>query len=242
MPTQPRRTHRKDAFITTPLTLLINPLYIIRSGLFRMIAKAAPEFQGKVLDFGCGSKPYESLFVNAESYTGVDIEMSGHDHQSSKIDFFYDGKTLPFADQHFDGVVCFEVFEHLFNPDEVLTEIRRVLKPGGKLLLSTPFSWDEHEAPYDFARYTRFGIQHLLERNGFTVSDIRKTSTYWLALCQMFIAYLVQHVFPKGNWGKLLQLTIIFPLSTLALLLNKILPKRYEYYCNNVALCHKDLT
>ena len=84
------------------------------------------------MDFGCGSKPYESLFVNAKKYIGIDVEVSGHNHKDSKVDVFYDGKTLPFADKSFDAVVCFEVLEHIFNPDEAITEIRRVLKGDGE--------------------------------------------------------------------------------------------------------------
>lgn len=229
----------KDAFLTTPLSLLINPFYIIRNGIFQAISAAAPQIKGKILDFGCGSKPYESLFTQAASYVGVDIKVSGHDHENSKVDIYYDGKTLPFPAQHFDAVVSFEVFEHLFHPDEILSEIRRVLKPGGTLLITIPFAWDEHETPFDFARYTTFGIRHVLTRNGFEITEIKKTSTYWLAICQMLIAYLVQHVFPKGTRGKLLQLLIVFPFTAMALLLNRLLPQRYDYFCNSVTLAKK---
>lgn len=230
------RLHR-EAFITSPLGIVVNPVYIIRNGLYRNIAHLAPRIRGNVLDFGCGSKPYESLFVNSTSYVGIDVQVSGHDHRTSRVDVFYDGKTLPFADEQFDATVCFEVFEHVFNIDELLEEIRRVLKPGGSLLISTPFAWDEHEAPYDFARYTSFGIKHVLERNGFEVLESRKTTTYVLALSQAFISYLFLHVFPRNKVvARLLQLVVIFPLTAASLLLNFVLPKRYQYYSNNVVL------
>lgn len=231
---------RQDVFLTTALDIAISPIYIIRSGLYKNISSIAPRLKGNILDFGCGSKPYESLFVNASSYVGVDLETSGHDHQSSKVDYFYDGKTLPFPTGHFDAVVCFEVLEHVFNIDEVLAEIKRVLKPNGQLLVTIPFAWDEHEAPYDFARYTSYGIKHILEKNQFDVIEIRKSTTYVLAACQMFIAYLAQHVSPKeGAPRKLFQLFLIFPLNSLALLLNAVLPKRYEYFCNSIVLARK---
>lgn len=219
---------------------MISPVYIIRRGLFRSISKLAPTIEGDILDFGCGSKPYESLFVNSKSYTGVDIEASGHNHKDSKVDYFYDGKTLPFPDQSFDAVVCFEVFEHVFNIDEMLAEVSRVLKPNGKLLMSIPFAWDEHEAPYDFARYTSYGIKHLVNKSGFEVVSLEKTTTYVLAVFQMFAAYLFQHALPKGRiLGRLSQLALIFPLNLSAVLLNIVLPKRYEYFCNNVVLARK---
>ena len=185
---------RKEAFITSSLSIVINPVYIIRNGLYKAISNIAPNITGNVLDFGCGSKPYESLFVNANSYVGVDIEVSGHNHKDSKVDYFYDGKILPFNDAIFDAIVCFEVFEHVFNIEEVLAEIHRVLKPNGQLLISIPFAWDEHEIPYDFARYTSFGITHILNKNNFEVVKLTKTTTYILAVFQMLIAYSVMSI------------------------------------------------
>ena len=231
---------RKEAFIISPLSIIINPVYIIRNGLYKSISNMAPSITGDVLDFGCGSKPYESLFVNASSYVGVDIRVSGHNHQNSKVDYFYDGKRLPFSDGSFDAIVCFEVFEHVFNIEEVFVEIYRVLKPNGQLLISIPFAWDEHEIPYDFARYTSFGINHILNKNSFEVIELNKTTTYILAVFQMLIAYLFQFVLPKGRLiGRVSQLVVIFPLNVLALLFNSLFPKRYEYYCNNVVLAKK---
>ena len=160
-----------DVFITSPICMA-SPVYIVRQGLFKVIKEIAPKLKGDILDFGCGSKPYESLFTNAKSYIGVDIEESGHNHIDSSIDFYYDGKVLPFKVSISEAIVTFEVFEHLFNIDEVLFELRRVLKPHGRLLLSVPFVWNEHEIPFDYARYTSFGISHILDKNGFEVIDL----------------------------------------------------------------------
>jgi SAM-dependent methyltransferase len=222
---------KRELFLPTLLSVAISPIYIIRKGLHRQIQRLAPQFTGDVLDFGCGSKPYESLFVNAKSYVGVDIEVFGHSHE---------GKYLPFDDGKFDGIVAFEVFEHVFNIDEVIPEIRRVMKPGGLFLCSTPFAWDEHEEPYDFARYTSFGMRHILEKHGFEVLEIRKTTTYVLAVSQMFIAYLARHVAPKsGVLRRLFQLVFLFPLNVLALIANFILPKHEEYFSTLVVYARK---
>jgi SAM-dependent methyltransferase len=227
----------REAFITSPLAIAINPVYIVRSGLYRNILSVAQKIKGNVLDFGCGSKPYETLFTNADSYTGVDVVISGHDHKNSKVDFYYDGKTLPFPDNHFDAVVSFEVFEHIFNTDEVISEIRRVLKPGGQLLITIPFALYEHEMPFDFARFTSYGIKHIFEKNKFEVSEIRKTTTFFMAVCQLFISYLTQGVLPKNiAMSRLFQLLLIFPLNLISICLNAVLPKRYELFCNSVIL------
>jgi SAM-dependent methyltransferase len=231
------RRLEREAFLPSPLAIVVSPVYFIRNGLYRAILRLAPGITGRVLDFGCGSKPYESLFEKATSYIGVDIPVSGHDHSKSRIDVFYDGTTLPFPDNHFDSAVSFEVFEHVFNIDEVLPEIRRVLKPDAPLLLSIPFAWDEHEAPYDFARYTSYGIRHVLERNGFIVTQQYKTTTYIQALSQIFIDYLRRYIFPQNRIaGRVFQLVFIFPLNLLAIVANEIFPKRYELYSNNVVL------
>ena len=231
---------RKKAFLTTPLSILYNPYYIIRRGLYKNILYYSNYISGKTLDFGCGSRPYESIFQAVTEYVGVDIEKSGHDHRDSKVDIFYDGKTLPFSNASFDSAVCFEVLEHVFNIDEVIIEIRRILKPGGYLLISVPFAWDEHEAPYDFARYTSFGIQDIFKKNKFEIIGLRKTTNYFLAIIQILINYFYQHVFGKNKVLKIfLYIVIIFPFTLICLIINLFLPNRYEYYCNNVILMKK---
>ena len=145
-------------------------------------------------------------------------------------------------DNQFDAVVSFEVFEHIFNISQILSELKRVLKPSGNLLISIPFSWNEHEAPYDFARYTSFGIKQILHENGFDVIELKKTTPYFLAIGQMFIAYLVQHIQPKNKWlGLLFQIGIIFPINLFTQTINFVLPKKFEYFCNIVVLARKQV-
>ena len=74
---------------------IFHPFFFIRKGLLKGIAQHAEKIQGKLLDFGCGSKPYQSLF-QVDEYIGVDYENSGHTHINEQIDVFYDGKHLPF--------------------------------------------------------------------------------------------------------------------------------------------------
>jgi SAM-dependent methyltransferase len=229
-----------EAFHPTWLGMVISPVYIIRRGLHKAILNLSSEIKGCVLDFGCGTKPYECLFKNATSYTGVDIEVSGHSHSDSKVDFFYDGKTLPFADSTFDSVVSFEVLEHVFNIQDVLSEIERVLKRGGVFLVTIPFAWEEHEVPYDFARYTSYGIEHLLRQAGFDKVRIVKSTSSVLAICQMFIAYMSKYLSPRGrSLAIVFQLFIIFPLNIISLLMDAVFSKQYGYFCNCVIVCEK---
>jgi len=231
---------RREAFLPTYFGMVVSPVYIVRRGLYKNIQRLASKIEGDILDLGCGSRPYESLFKNARSYIGVDLQVSGHDHESSDVDVFYNGKLLPFRDCHFDAVVCFEVFEHVFNIDELLIEIRRVIKPGGKILVTLPYAWEEHEIPYDFARYTSYGLRHIFKRNKFEVLELMKTTTYFLAVCQLWIAYLTQHVSPRKQLpARLFQISVIFPLNVLSLMFDLIFPKRYEFFCSSVILCKK---
>jgi SAM-dependent methyltransferase len=219
--------------------LFVNPCYLIRKGLFQNIKNLASQLEGDLLDFGCGSKPYINLF-KVNSYTGVDIEISGHAHFNSKVDIYYDGKTLPFENESFSAIFTSEVFEHIFNLDEILSELNRVLKPEGKILLTTPFVWEEHEQPYDYARYTSFAMIHLLKKHKFEVIQLHKTNNQIEAIFQSLISYFSNLVKKKSYFQKAFSMIIIiFPLTILGLLLSNILPKRYEMYSNLVILAKK---
>lgn len=147
--------------------IFINPFYFSRKALSKNIKRLSNEINGRILDVGCGTKPYKKMFDYVE-YIGVEID-SPKNRKNKSVDFFYDGKTLPVKDNEFDSLVVSQVLEHVFSPDEFLDEIRRVLKPNGKLLLTVPFVWDEHEEPYDYARYSSFGLKFLLEKHNLKV-------------------------------------------------------------------------
>ena len=114
--------------------LAVNPFFFARRGLLAELRPLFPELTGEVLDVGCGRKPYRA-HVAATRYVGVDVETEatrGH----GDVDVFYDGRTLPFATASFDGVLCSQVLEHVFTPEDFLREIARVLRPGGRLVYS----------------------------------------------------------------------------------------------------------
>src|SRR5690349_19920443 len=118
----------KQNFNPGLLGVFTNPYYFARRGLFLGVKKYASQINGEVLDVGCGKKPYRKLF-STDTYIGIDIENPGHDHADENIDVYYDGKTFPFPESRFDAVISSEVFEHVFNPEDFLLEVNRVLKP-----------------------------------------------------------------------------------------------------------------
>lgn len=226
---------------------LSHPLYFIRKGLLKAIEPLAVQFQGRLLDFGCGEKPYRSLFTNVQEYVGLDYASEGHDHSGEGVDVYYDGKTIPFPDQHFDGLFSSEVFEHVFGLPEILPEINRVLKPGAQLLITTPFAWEEHEVPVDYARYTRFALQDLLSRNGFTVTQVKKNGHFISTLHQLLVVYLYNewlHKIPLfSRWTffhKLVRQVLVPGLNMGFYVAEPFWPKSDKLYLNTVLLARKN--
>ncbi len=228
----------RQEFNPTYLGLLVNPYFIVRYNIFKGIKKFSSNFKdGRLLDFGCGSKPYRYLF-KVNEYIGLDTNNSGHLHNSENIDIFYDGKKIPIEDDYFDYIFSSEVLEHVFNLDEILAELNRVLKKDGNILITLPFVWGEHEQPYDFARYTSFGLKNKLEKNGFVIIDHVKTTTFIETVFQSLTAYIYHSIIPKGL-KTILTLILIAPLNFIGIILGKILPNDKSFYLNNIFLCRK---
>lgn len=195
---------------------------------------------GRLLDVGCGKKPYKRLFSNVSEYIGIDIENPGHDHSNEDIDVFYDGKVFPFTDNSFDSVLTNQVFEHVFNPAEFITEIYRVLKPGGQLLLTVPFMWDEHEQPYDFGRYSSFGIKHVLTNNNFEVLTYYKSCTGISAVFQLFILNLYKKFYSRYRIANVIfTMMLISPFTILGKCLSLFSKKNSDMFLDNVVLARK---
>jgi SAM-dependent methyltransferase len=124
--------------------------------------------QAVVLDVGCGLRPYEDLFEHC-TYIGIDVDASGRTEREKRADRLFDGVQIPYEDARFDAVFCTQVLEHALEPEALLRDIHRVLRVGGRLLVTVPFMWGEHEPPFDFRRFSSFGIRRVIEAAGFRV-------------------------------------------------------------------------
>lgn len=133
---------------------------------------AAPHLEGVVLDIGCGDRWLEPHVQQRGHYIGLDSLKTGAALYGARPSLFGDASRLPVADASIDTVVLLEVLEHLEHPREALDEIARVLKPGGRLLLSMPFLYPIHDAPHDFQRYTIHGLTREISAVGFDVGAI----------------------------------------------------------------------
>ncbi|MFA6473939.1 MAG: class I SAM-dependent methyltransferase [Patescibacteria group bacterium] len=221
--------------------LLINPFYLVRISIYKAIKKNAHELQGMTLDFGCGDKPYEHLFT-VQKYVGIDVQQVGHDHESEPVDVYYDGKVIPFGNGYFDSCFSSQVFEHIFELENSLKEIHRVLKPDGTCLFIAPFVWDEHEVPFDFGRYSSFGLAYLLEKNGFQILKQEKDSHFAEVLAQLLCLYIYNILDTKNRYLNTLLCTIfIFPFTVLGLIIKYLAPRNSKLYFNNVFVVKKVL-
>ncbi len=229
---------KKEQFNPGIIGIITNPFYFSRRGLFLAMTELGKDLSGKLLDIGCGTKPYEPyLFV--QQYIGVEIDTE-RSRTTSKADFFYDGTRTPFNDGEFDSVLANEVFEHVFNPTEFLSEVNRVLKIGGKFLLTVPFVWDEHEQPHDYARYTSFGLKHILQEHGFEVVKHKKSVTNVRVIFQLINEYIYKKTYVNSTIPRqILNTVLISPFTVIGILVSAILPSNEDLYLDNIILVRK---
>ncbi len=214
--------------------------FITRKGIYNWIKDNSTFINWKVLDFWCWEKPYKGILKYGE-YIWVDFEKSGHNNKQNNIDFFWDWKILPFKNDEFDSILSTEVFEHIFNIDEVLDELNRVLKKWWKILLTIPFVIHEHEVPYDFARYTSFWIQSLLEKHWFKVLKNEQYWSYFDVILQLKIWFLWKITETRYKYlSLLLRIIFVVPIMILINLLSIISPKmQWWLYLTNIIVWEK---
>jgi len=234
-----KRYNKKLAFLPNALALFTNPFYFARKGLFKGVKEFNHHIVGKTLDVGCGQKPYRSLFQVSE-YIGMDIKQPGNDHANQEIDVFYDGKTFPFGNEIFDSVISNQVLEHVFNPDEFLKEINRVMKLNGMLLITVPFVWDEHSQPFDYARYSSFGLSYIIQKYGFEIITLKKSVNDFRVIFQLINAYIHKKTVTKNSYLNLLfTVILISPFNIIGEIVSSILPKNDDLYLDNIVVAKK---
>ncbi len=223
-------------------SMLFDPVFLTRYRLhiaLKNVLTAVIDDDLHCLDVGCGDRPYESFFAPAH-YVGVDVQNSGRPLTMKQPDQFYDGKTLPYADASFGLVMSTQVLEHVPDPLALLTEMARVCKRGGYVIVSLPFVYQEHEEPFDYFRFTGFGIASLLQRAGLQVVTVNKDSTAVDAIAVLVNTYVMSSLVPPvRGLGRLLALLFCFPVQLLAMVLAKALPNGGQLYLNLVVLARK---
>jgi SAM-dependent methyltransferase len=157
--------------------------YLHLSDLLLAIAPAVPDAPAEVLDFGCGNSPYRSSFPKW-GFRRADFISGDYDYQISP------DSRINEKDSSFDVVLTTQVAEHVLDPASYFAECYRLLKKGGKLILSTHGSFEDHAAPYDFQRWTAAGLERDLTKAGFLDVEISKLTTQGRAM----LYFMTRHV------------------------------------------------
>ena len=161
---------------------------------------------GVVLDAGAGHKRYspffaDSLYLSQEHPDGIQFK----NMQALQYDFIAPiDKRIPLKDNTLDAVLSTSVLEHIRYPDLFLAEVFRVLKPGGKIFISVPFVYPEHEKPYDFQRPTKYGLMRWLEDKNFTEIRVSPASSS----THTVLSFLMEAINEDYTRGGLLHSTL----------------------------------
>jgi len=164
--------------------ILSSTRFLVRRLHIKFIMKETVDREfGTVVDVGAGQAPYKK-FVKCKKYVPVDIEYNPGLPEMVVCDL---NQGLSFGSNFCDLVIMTETLEHVKKPRFVLNEIFRILKPGGRLIMTSPFVWPIHAPPNDYFRYTNFGIEYLLKEAGFCDIVVKPNSGYIYTLCQLLI-------------------------------------------------------
>jgi SAM-dependent methyltransferase len=166
----------------------------------------------RVLDVGSGGSSYDGYFPNRLT---VDSD------PAKDPDLVADAHALPFSDAEFGLVLCTEVLEHVQEPRVVASELMRVLKECGQLVLTTRFVYPLHESPRDYWRFTRYGLEELFEDWTITTLVTEAKSFSALGVLVQRIAY--QCDLRGGRATRFL----LFALATVLDRLNWLLRREY---------------
>ncbi|MCX2575925.1 class I SAM-dependent methyltransferase [Pedobacter sandarakinus] len=159
---------------------------------------------GQLLDIGCGNMPYKKQITPyVQQYVGCDIIQSS----DNCVEILCPANQIPLADQTFDTVLSTQTIEHVEDHQGLVNEAYRLLKGGGNFIVSGPMYWPLHEEPYDFFRFTKHGLNHILTKAGFEVLALNPNGGKWAVAGQA----LIHAVFPtlvniKGFKGKIVKI------------------------------------
>lgn len=173
------------------------------------LSQKLPQISGKILDIGAGESPWKYLLGQDTIYQGIDITSSGEFGMIKNPNvIYYDGLTIPLPSNQFDAGLCIEVLEHTQNPQVLLSEAFRVLKPGGKLLITVPWSARVHHIPFDYHRFTPFQLERLMEEAGFSECEIQTRGNNLCTIANKIILVAWTLFFPQKKNSYLWSLPI----------------------------------
>lgn len=191
---------------------------------------------GVVLEIGAGTNYLKNAFENrCNDWISLDYNII-----STSIDVQADGQQLPFKDNIANLIICIDVLEHVPHPDKMISELQRVLKKDGVLILSTPFFFYLHGSPFDFYRFSKYGLSIILEENGFKVNEIQPIAGA-ISTFGILLTIFIVKVFNFSKYllkilliiNKFMQKIIIVPLD-------KIIDKEKRFAQGHIVIAKKN--
>ncbi len=216
------------------------PDAIERNSIIDALKNTRNYARGRMLDIGCGDKPYKPIFSDVlEEYIGIDREDSKL-HTISP-DVYGDFLSLPFENESFDTVLSTQVLDDIHDPDKAMVESFRVLKKGGHFILTSPFFWPIHDEPFDYCRYTKYGLKNLAEKSGFKVVFLKERGYFWAVLGEITSQYLFYDVskYPKYKILSAFFIPFIALIQIICSVIDK-LHKVDKYTLGYVMVCLKE--
>ena len=164
------------------------------------LAVLLPQSRGVVLDVGCGAQPYRHMLPPGAVYKAIDYAGAEQNFGYSMPDTtYYQGDHWPVDDASVDVILCTETLEHVPDPAVFLAEASRCLSPGGRIILTVPFSARWHYIPHDYWRYTPSALHQLLSAAGFDRIAVYARGNEWTVASYKGMALLLPLLMPQNK-------------------------------------------
>jgi SAM-dependent methyltransferase len=180
------RASRNARFVAVSSRLMIDVTASFYQAALPLYAR------GSIADMGCGHVPFYLVYKDlVQEITCIDWPNTQHTNQHLDLECDLN-KPLPLPDNRFDTIILSEVLEHIAEPGQLWAELTRILKPGGKMLVSVPFLYKIHEAPHDYFRYTEFSLKKFASQNKLRVVELQSFGGLPLVLADLYAKMLAK--------------------------------------------------
>ncbi len=214
-----------------PNLYITNKGYLNNKQLKKSMEKSIKYINGKCVDIGSGNSPYKKYILDkVTEYIAVDkSNVHKYMFQTSKEKFIdADIKELPFNDNDIDTVILTQVLEHIDEPFKALDEVKRVLKKDGILILSVPFIYHAHATPYDYYRFSEYGLRKICKDYNFEILEFHYQGYVGTTLSSIFNGF----VWETASRNKVLRNTILLPFLLLIFSMSNVMGLFFDLFKN----------